>query len=477
MSSIWESEKHYGAKLLNSDINTDTVIIGAGMAGVLTTRLLSERGVDTVLLEGGTVGSGQTKNTTAKITAQHGMIYSEIIKRHGREAACKYAEANMRAIDEYKKIIEKNKIDCDFIENSSYLYSQRKTAKITDEADAARLAGIEAELTTETELPFSVNAALKFKNQAQFNPLKFLYPLSKSLNIYQYTGAVKIKGNIVFTGGGRVKAKNIIISSHYPFINFPGFYFMRMHQQRSYVIAVRTDSIMKNMYLGIDSGSLSFRGYKENILIGGASHRCGENKLGGRYEELRKKARLYYPKHIEAANWSAQDCMTLDRIPYIGKFSGKGNVYIATGFNKWGMTSSMVSAMILRDMIIGEKNDCAPVFSPSRRHMIALSPLLNELYHSAKGMSKQLFTFPIKSADSIQPGHGGTVWYNGKIAGVYKREDGRIFAVSARCPHLGCRLEWNPDEKSWDCPCHGSRYDYRGRLIDNPAVKGDISIK
>ena len=137
----------------------------------------------------------------------------------------------------------------------------------------------------------------------------------------------------------------------------------------------------------------------------------------------------------------------------------------------------MVSAMILRDMITGEKNGCAPVFSPSRRHMIALSPLLNELYHSAKGLSKQLFTFPIKSADSIQPGHGGTVWYNGKIAGVYKRDDGRIFAVSARCPHLGCRLEWNPDEKSWDCPCHGSRYDYRGRLIDNPAVKSDISIK
>lgn len=478
MESIWSIGTEYEkGDMLKNDVSADAVVIGAGMAGVLTAYFLSERGLNTVVLEASRVGSGQTKHTTAKITSQHKLIYSKLIRESGLYSAYRYASINQRAIDEYERIIRENDIDCEFKRTSAFLYSETDTQQLEDEARCALRAGIDAKITKDTELPFSIAAALEFKNQAQFHPLKFLYSLADRVRIYENTRVQRVEKNTVITNGAKVSAKYIVFATHYPFVNFPGLYFVRMHQERSYVIAIDADKAVENMYLGIDKGGLSFRGYRGKILLGGGSHRTGENS-GGKYDMLRSKAAQYYPGYSEVCRFSAQDCITLDGIPYIGRFSGGDkDKYIATGFGKWGMTSSMVSAMLISDMITGRKNLCSGVFSPQRHNIsIPLAPFFSEVGHSVKGLSKQIFSIPLKTTDSIKPGQAAVVMYNGKKAGVYKNESGKCFAVDARCPHLGCRLEWNPDEKSWDCPCHGSRFDYLGRLIDNPAQKTDNSL-
>lgn len=268
-----------------------------------------------------------------------------------------------------------------------------------------------------------------------------------------------------------------MVATHFPFINTPGYYFMRMHQERSYVAALENAPRLDGIYYGIDRNGLSFRNSGNYLLLGGGNHRTGENPSGGKYSRLETAAKHYYPHSRIAFRWSAQDCMPLDGVPYIGQFSSSlPDVYVATGFQKWGMSSAMISAMIISEMIAGGDNPYE-IFSPQRFKVSASAKaLMNETGHSVKGLSKNVLRFPDKAAEEISRGHGGIVEYKGKKVGVYKDEDGKVFAVSNKCPHLGCQLEWNPDEKSWDCPCHGSRFDYKGRLIDNPAMRS-LSVR
>lgn len=211
--------------------------------------------------------------------------------------------------------------------------------------------------------------------------------------------------------------------------------------------------------------------------MGGENHRAGENGQGGRYERLRQKAREWFPESREVAHWSAQDCITPDGVPHIGRYAAsRPNWYVATGFQKWGMTTSMVSAMILRDMICGKENPYAQVFDPGRFEAAALPGMAADGGQALKGLVKRFFQIPAEAASEIPPGHGGIVFLNGEKVGVYKEDNGTLHAVDIRCPHLGCQLEWNPDEKSWDCPCHGSRFDRYGQLISGPAQE-NISLE
>lgn len=475
MQSFWSNDPEQNLRSsLTKNIKADAVVIGAGMAGILCAYRLMQNGVNTVVLEASRIGSGQTKNTTAKITSQHGLIYSKIINNFGLKAAHNYALANTIAIDEYEKIVKKNKMDCDFKRASSFLYTKADNDKINDEYKAAKELGINANLTDNTELPFEIKIALEFKNQGMFNPIKFLMPLADKMNIYENTKVTQIIDNKVVTEKGSVTAKYIIIASHFPFVNFPKMYFMRMHQERSYVLAIKTDKKIENMYYGIDADGLTFRGYKDMILLGGYSHRTGEC-IDDKYQLLKNNAKIYYPEYTEVAKWSAQDCMTLDSIPYIGRFTKNSkNYFLATGFNKWGMTGSMVSSMIISDLITGRKNNFISTFSSERKvTSIAMKNLMKEMGQSVKSLTAQKFVPTENNLNDIPLGTGKIVEYKGKKAGVYKRNDGKIFAVSSKCPHLGCQLEWNNTEKSWDCPCHGSRFDYRGNLIDNPAQKSN----
>lgn len=357
MQSIWnESCKFRKRDVLNKDIKTDTLIIGAGMAGILTGYMLKQNGIDVVLIDAAKMASGNTKNTTAKITSQHDLIYDKLISEFGEEKARQYAKANELAIKKYKEIIKERKIDCDFEENPAYVYSLNEIDSIKKEVDAANKVGIYAEFVENTNLPFKVKGAIKFNNQAQFNPLKFLKDISKDLIIYENTRALEIKENLVITNRGHITANNIVVATHYPIMNAPGYYFMRMHQERSYVIALENADNVNGMYIDIEKNGCSFRNYKNLLLLGAIDQRTGENEKGGSYDTLRKIAKDLYPNSKEKYHWSAQDCMTIDKIPYIGRYSDETpNIYVATGFNKWGMTSSMVSAMIISDMILGKK--------------------------------------------------------------------------------------------------------------------------
>lgn len=295
MESIWSSTcRSKERATLNGDIQADAVVIGGGMAGILTAYSLQRAGVRTVVLEAERIGGGQTKNTTAKITSQHGMFCSSFIEKKGKDTAEKYVQANQQAVEEYKKIIRREKIDCDLEEADSFVYFDAEE-KLILEAEAAKELGVPSSLERNLEIPVSCAGAVRFDAQAQFHPLKFLTALAEGLAVYENSPVKEVEDDLVHTPCGTVRADKIIFATHYPFVNFPGIYFTRMHQEHSYVLALEGAERVKGMYIGSGPDALSFRQYGKYLLLGGKAHRTGENKEGGRYAELREAARMLYP--------------------------------------------------------------------------------------------------------------------------------------------------------------------------------------
>lgn len=472
MESIWSKTIQIQEKdTLLKDNHTEIAVIGGGITGLLTAYFLQQNGKKVVVLEADRIGSGQTKNTTAKITSQHGRIYSTLLKDFGAENARLYAMAHQNAIDQYEKIIEKEHISCHFERVKSYLYSREQENPIRREAEVASILGIRAYFTKKVNLPFPVKGAVCFEKQAQFHPLEFIKALADNLTIYEHTRVKKVKGNCLITNQGRIYAKNIVFATHYPFPNFPGFYFARQHQERSYVIAISGIPKGKDLYYSEDKEGLSFRWYEDNLLIGGGGHRTGEITSKDGYSWLEKKIRSLYPEYTEVARWSAEDCITHDNLPFIGKYSVfHPNWYVATGLKKWGMTGAMVSASLLSDKICGRSNPYEQIFSPARCHLlISRKKLWSDIKHSAKGLCFGHFYLPFYSTNHLKVGEAKIVRIGLQRYGVYKDFSGKLHKTSVKCPHLGCMLHWNPEELSWDCPCHGSRFDYDGKLLDNPA--------
>lgn len=470
--SVWESTAKINShNSLSGDIECDVLVIGGGISGVLTAYFLSLKGINTVLVESSSVCSGQTKNTTAKITSQHGACYHQIENKFSTNVARIYANANEKAIYDFDKLIKELNIDCDFVRLPSYLYSTNSIDTINKEFEFTRRCSIDAVLTKKTQLPFKVKIALKYQNQAQFNPYPFISKLSEYISIFENTRVLKVDDNIAHCDNCKIKAQKIVFATHYPIINFPGLYFTRMHQSRSYVIALKNVPKYDAMYYCADKGGLSFRSFRDYLLLSGCSHRTGETKPGfNPYEYLYFKAREFYPDSRLCYQFSAQDCMTPDYLPYAGIYAhSKPNWYVLTGYSKWGMTNSMICAQLVTDLINGKKNQLVDVLSPSRFNLSTVKPVLNEVGHAIKGLSKTALYFPQESATDMKPDSAKIVVYNGKRCGVYKTKDGEVYAVSACCPHLGCFLSFNDAEKTWDCPCHGSRFSYKGELIDSPA--------
>lgn len=426
MNSVWTENvtmPHFAS--LEGEVKTDVLIIGGGITGLLCAYFLKEQGVDHLLVEGRSICSGVTKNTTAKITAQHGLIYADLLKKAGPEKAKMYLEANQKAVEKYFALCEN--MDCDFEERTNYVYSLDGEDKLKREAEALSKIGFDAILTDTEELPFPTAGAVGFPHQAQFHPLKFLAEIAKGLRIYEHTFVTKLSENTAVTEKAQIHFQRLIFATHFPIDNKHGLYFLKMYQDRSYVIALKNASPVKAMYVDEDKKGLSFRSYGDLLLLGGGSHRTG--KQGGGWQVLREYAGQYYPQAEEQYYWAAQDCMPLDDVPYIGLYSqSMPGCFVGTGYHKWGMTSAMAAAMILTDRIMGKENPYEAVFNPSRS---MLKP--------------QLFI------------NGGEAVVN------------LLTPTTKRCPHLGCALKWNAAEHSWDCPCHGSRFAEDGGLIDNPA--------
>ena len=471
MISIWEQTAPLPPfPALDGDRKVQAAVIGGGMAGILTAWFLQQAGTEVLILEAGRAGRGQTAGTTAKLTAQHGLIYHRLLEQFGQEQAGQYARANQRAIEDYRRLIRNRRIDCDLEDCTAYLYTTGDAAALVREYESARRLDIDAFLTEDTELPFPA-AALGFRHQARFHPLRFLGALAGELDIREHTRVLTVEGQEVRTDRGTVTAETVIFACHYPFLNAPGYFFARQHQERSYVLALEGPKHLRDVYLGVDGDGLSFRSWDRYLLLGGGSHRTGENRQGGQYASLRAAARRYWPGCGEAAFWSAQDCMPVDGVPYIGPVSPSQPRWLAaTGFQKWGMTSSMAAARILADLALGKNPADAQVFSPLRfKPAASARQLAGEMGHAVRGLGRRLLEPGRIPASELPGGHGGIVELDGEKLGVYRDEKGRLWAVEARCPHLGCQLEWNPEERSWDCPCHGSRFDYRGHLMNGPA--------
>ena len=433
MESIWniglEKPKF---KDLRGDIKTDVLIIGGGIAGLLSAYMLKREGVDCVVAEAGSVCEGVTGKTTAKITFQHGLIYDKIINRYGAEAAQLYYQSQKEALEEYKRL--SLEIDCDFESKNSFVYSRTDRDGIEKEVEALNKIGCKAFFTDKTPLPFSVAGAVGVENQGQINPLKLLYTLAKDLNIFENTRVLELAPWGAVTNKGRIKAQKIIVATHFPFLNKHGAYFLKMYQHRSYVIALDNGADVDGMYIDENKKGLSFRNFGETLLLGGGSHRTG--KKGGSWKELQNFAKENYPNSKEVCRWATQDCMTLDGIPYIGQYSkSTKRLYVATGFNKWGMTSAMTAAKILADLVQNRENEYSALYSPSR-----------------------------------------SIWHGQLALNAAEALIGLLTPTAPRCPHLGCALKYNFAEHTWDCSCHGSRFTEKGKVLDNPA-NGDKKMK
>ncbi len=431
MRSLWnETVTRPAFPTLESDTETDVLIIGGGIAGILTAYFLQQNDVPYILVEKDRICGGTTGNTTAKITFQHGLCYHKMLQSSGLERADMYLQANRMAFGKYAALCRE--IDCGYEIKNNYVYATDDRQKLEDEISALSKIGYNAVFAKDLPLPVNTVGAVCFEDQAQFHPLRFLYAVAKGLNIYEHTFVREMEGTTAVTDRARISAGKVIVTTHFPMINKHGSYFLKLYQHRSYVTALENAQNVDGMYVDESRTGFSFRNYGDLLLLGGGGHRTG--KSGGNWDELRQFAREQYPRATERYFWAAQDCMSLDHIPYIGRYSkNTADLYTASGFNKWGMTGAMLSAVLLSDRICGRHNGFEEAFDPSR------SIIRPQLFVNGFESIKNLLT-PTKK----------------------------------RCPHLGCALKWNPAEHSWDCACHGSRFDESGKVLDNPA-NGDLT--
>lgn len=432
MDSVWQQKlSDRPRKHLRGNKRTEVLVIGGGMAGVLCAKALQDAGKDVILTEARQIGCGITARTTAVLTAQHDFLYQDMAATFGIQTAAAYLHANLDAVWQFRDLAKQ--ISCDFEDTPSVQFTVREPGRLKKEIPLLKELGFEAKWHSTTPLPIPVAGAVEYPNMGQFHPIKFIKGAANNLEIYENSRVLQLCGTTARLKYGTVKADKVVVATHFPFINRAGLYFMKLYQNRSYVLALENAPKIPVTLAELAGQGIYFRPYGDLLLVGGGDHRTG--KKGGGYEYLKAYAKQYFPDSPIKYAWANQDCMSLDGLPYVGRYSPHmPDVYVATGFNAWGMTNSMVAANLIRDLITGTENPLASVLRPNRSIL-----------------RKQLFC---NLAETVAD-----------------------FAIPTvkRCPHLGCALRWNPQEHSWDCPCHGSRFEKDGRLLDTPAQK-DASV-
>lgn len=488
--SYWISSTHQSNfPSLDEDIHVDVAIIGGGIAGITCAYLLSVEGFKTAVIEADRILMGTTGHTTAKITSQHELIYDKIQTQMGKELAKQYADANDVAIHFIEKTAKEKKIDCDFVPQTAFVYTQQECniEKIQNEVKTASELGIKAVYTESMPLHIPIKAAVRFDGQAQFHPRKYLLALAGEITkkgniIYENSRAVDIEMNggyvITTRQGKKVKAEKVIFASHYPFLNKPGMYFTRLYVERSYVLALKArEEYPGGMYINAEDPVHSLRSQMtdegELILLGGGRHKTGQGEdTASHYEALKNFAYNHFDVEEIPYRWSAQDCMTLDGIPYTGQFQpDTPGLYITTGYGKWGMTNATASAMILRDLITHGVSPWKDVYDPSRKDILgSAGNFIIQNFNVAEKLVEGKIS-PVPRDLDLQNGEGKVIKIDGHRAGAYRDEKGSLHIVDTTCTHMGCELNWNSAERSWDCPCHASRFSIDGEVIEGPAVR------
>ncbi|MRX71542.1 FAD-dependent oxidoreductase [Bacillus lacus] len=476
---------------LNNDIKTDVAVIGAGITGITAAYLLAKEGKKVTVLEANEILNGTTAHTTAKITAQHGIIYDELISHFGLENTKLYYDANQEALEFIRNLVKSENIHCDFSDQDAVIFTNEEPylEQLQKEYQAYQKLNIDSTYDSEMLLDLPMKAALTMKHQAQFHPLKYLVHLVEKLkdegvSFYEHTTAEDIQegdvSKVITRSGHSVEADAVIVATHYPFYDGKGFYFSRLHAERSYSVAVKAEKDLEaGMYINAEQPSRSVR-YTQNeagekvLIIGGEGHKTGqsENTLK-HYEALQSFSDEHFGIQEFPNRWSTQDLFTLDQVPYIGKITANSqNIYVATGFRKWGMSNGTAAALLLTDLIVGRENRYADLFTPSR---FKADPGVKEFIKENTNVAVELVKGKVEGADKkleeLNLDEGAVVKVNGKRAGAYRDSAGQVHLVDTTCTHMGCEVEWNNGERSWDCPCHGSRFDYAGEVLEGPAVK------
>ncbi len=428
MKSIWQQEPRLiRYPVFKGNKRTQVLVIGGGMAGILCAMKLQEEGKDVILVEANRIGSGITAKTTAALTAQHDFLYQDMAKRFSEATARAYLHANLDAVRAFRKLSEK--IPCDFEDKPSVQFTTGKPDRLRKEVIFVNRLGFPAHFRESAPLIDEAAAAVEYPEMAQFHPLKFLNGVAQSLQIFEGSAVRQLNGTTAQLDHGTIQAQQVVVATHFPFINRRGLYFMKLYQNRSYVLALENAPDPGVTMAELEGQGIYLRRSGDLLLLGGGDHRTG--KKGGNFHFLRDYAITHFPRAREKYAWANQDCMSLDGLPYVGAYSPHmPGVYVATGFNAWGMTNSMVAAKVIADQIQGRENALSDALRPDR-----------------SVFRRQLF-------------------YNlGETAANF------IIPTIRRCPHMGCALRWNPAEHSWDCPCHGSRFTEKGKLLDTPAQK------
>lgn len=473
---------------LTGEIEADIAVVGAGIAGVTTALLLQESGLQVALVEARRLLEGVTGNTTAKLTSQHGLAYSHIRKSFGAEAARAYGEANQAALEWVVSRVQRDAIDCDLVRTFACVVAQQEdeVEKLQEEVEAAREAGLPASFIRQSELPLPISGGVRFENQARFHPRRYLLALVEQFiraggRIFEDSRVLKVEEGEpcrLQTAAGEVRARQVVLATHYPTVDH-ALYIARLAQHRSQVLAVEIDGpLPQGMYL-CDEPFFSLRrqpGPRGDLLfVGGQKYKAGQGgDTVARYLELEEWARRHFPVRDVAFRWSTQDVWTADGVPYIGLASpASRHLYVATGFGGWGMTGATNAALLLRDLITGAENPWAEVFDPQRVNLASVPSLIGENINAVS----HLVGDHLAKASRGEPGAGeGMVVESGegKVA-LYRDESNRLHRLSPKCTHIGCILGWNPAERTWDCPCHGSRFTAEGCALQAPAVE-DLEI-
>ncbi|SFL73375.1 FAD-dependent oxidoreductase [Salibacterium qingdaonense] len=476
---------------LEEDTAADVVVVGGGITGLTTASLLIKEGLDVVVLEAGYLLNGTTGRTTAKITAQHGMIYDELIQHMGKTKARLYYESQIEALQFIKQNIKEQQITCDFQTETAYLYAEtdQDARTLEKEYEACQSLHIDTEMKDSIPLSINVQSALAMPGQGRFHPLQYVEHLVQEIvkhggRIYEQTTAVNIarqkhKEAVLTENDCRVTADSIVCCSHFPFYEGTGFYSGRMHADRSYVLAVQTDiTYPGGMYLSAGDPVRSLRSAsmdgKEIVLIGGENHKSGQGRNTlDHYRALQQFAGNLFGRPEILYRWSAQDLTTIDKVPYVGEVTtSRPDVYIASGFNKWGMTNSTCAALLLRDLVLKKENPYSELYTPARFYADpSIKHFLKENVDVAKHLIKGKLEMPHASIEGLERDDAAVFMADGQRKGAYKDKDGELFIVDTTCTHMGCEVEWNHGDRTWDCPCHGSRFSCTGEVIEGPAEK------
>jgi glycine/D-amino acid oxidase-like deaminating enzyme len=444
LRSLWfEGRDAVGRPPLDREIEVDVVVVGAGIVGLTTAFLLEREGMDVAVLEMRRVAAGATGYNTAKLSSLHGLTYTQLESSLGRDNARLYGEANEAGIARVFELADKLGIECDLARKPNYTYTE-DAADVDDLREEARLAaelGLPASYVEELDLPFGVAGAVRFDDQAEFHPVKYVDGLAAALRgpVHEGTRVTGLgSGGVNTAAGHAVRASHVVVAAHLSFLD-RGLYFARCHPERSYVVAGRAAGAKPaGMYLSTESPAHSIRAHGDWLLVGGESHKTGQADARERYDRLEAWARERLGLEPEL-RWATQDQMPVDGVPYVGRHDPvSGDVWVATGFRKWGLAMGTAAAELLAAQIAGREHPWTPLFDPNRLRPRASAP------------------------DFVK--ENANVAYHFAADRVAKRGN-------PRCTHLGCLLDWNAAEDTWDCPCHGSRFSASGEVIEGPAVR------